>query len=298
MDLARPAIIVHGGAWSIPDSLKEEHLIGVVNSVNKGYTILKKGGSALDAVEKAVINMENNPVFDAGTGSFLNEDGFVELDALLIDGSTLEMGSIGAVHNCKNPITLARKLLENKSNPMMLVGQGADLFAEEISFNIDPKDLIIPREYKRWKKEKGGSDIFSPTNKGTVGAVALDQKGKLASATSTGGPPYKKIGRLGDTPLIGCGGYANQFAAASSTGHGESLMKLVAAKLATEFVESGDTASHAARRVIEKIASIKGYGGIIVLDRNGSIGYHFNTVRMAYALINQDGNLISGIDSV
>ncbi|MFX0086339.1 MAG: isoaspartyl peptidase/L-asparaginase [Candidatus Hodarchaeota archaeon] len=293
-----PAIIVHGGAWNIPDSLKEDHLIGVVNSVNLGYNILKKGGSALNAVEKSVVNMENDPVFDAGIGSFLNEKGFVELDALIIDGSTLEIGSIGAVHNCKNPVTLARKLLERSSYPMMLVGQGADLFAEEIGLNIDSESLIIPREYKRWKEGKRVSDIFTPTNKGTVGAVALDKKGKLASATSTGGPPYKKVGRLGDTPLIGCGGYANQYAAACSTGHGESFMKLVAAKLATEFVESGDMASNAAKRIIEKIASINGYGGIIVVDRNGNIGYHFNTVRMAYALIGQDGKLISGIDSV
>lgn len=294
----KPAIIVHGGAWSIPDSLREDHINGVTNAVKIGYKHLIDGKNALAAVEEAVVCMEDNPVFDAGVGSFLNEKGYVELDALIMDGSTLEAGAIGAVMNCKNPIKLARKLMEKPSYLMMIVGRGADLFAEETGLNCDPNDIVIPREYERWKNKGGKDDIFSPTSKGTVGAVAIDEMGKLASATSTGGSPFKKVGRLGDTSLIGCGGYANEYAAASSTGHGESFMKIVAARLASELIETGYTASNAAKKIIQKIAKIKGFGGIIIVDSKGNIGYHFNTVRMAHALITQDGKLISGIDPV
>ncbi|MFX0211723.1 MAG: isoaspartyl peptidase/L-asparaginase [Candidatus Hodarchaeota archaeon] len=293
--LNNPAIIVHGGSWNIPDSLRIGHLNGVSKSVKTGYQILVEQGSALEAVEKSVVCMEDDPIYDAGIGSFLNEEGRVELDALIMDGKSLNAGAIGSVSNCRNPIILARKLLEEPST-MMLVGRGADLFAKKIGINCDPKELIIPREQKRWKNGKGKGDIFNPKGKGTVGAVAIDMEGNLASATSTGGSPFKMVGRLGDTPLIGSGGYACEVAAASSTGHGESFMKLNAAKLATDLVGQGRSPQRAAEIVIDKIAGIGGFGGIILVDREGRIGYHFNTVRMAYALISKEGQLDSGID--
>ncbi|MFX0124663.1 MAG: isoaspartyl peptidase/L-asparaginase [Candidatus Hodarchaeota archaeon] len=292
----KPAIIVHGGAWSIPDSLRVGHLNGVTKAVKIGYQILAEHGTALEAVEKAVVCMEEDPIFDAGIGSFLNEEGYVELDALIMDGRTLNAGSIGAVSNCRNPIVLARRLLEEKNSPMMLVGRGADKFAKKMKLNCDPKDLIISREQTRWEKGNTGEDIFSPNTTGTVGAVAVDIKGHLASATSTGGPPYKMVGRLGDSPLIGSGGYACEVAAASSTGHGESFMKLNAAKLATDLVGQGNTPQATAEIVIKKIANINGYGGIIIVDKHGRIGYCFSTTRMAYAYILTNGQLESGID--
>jgi beta-aspartyl-peptidase (threonine type) len=292
----KPAIIVHGGAWNIPDTLKDGHLKGVTKAAKTAYKVLINNGSALEAVEQAVVCMEEDPIFDAGVGSFLNEEGYVELDALIMDGRTMNAGAIGAITNCRNPITLARKLLEEENSPMMLVGKGADKFAERLNLNCDPKDLIIPREQERWKRGKDGEDIFSPAPKGTVGAVALDVKGYLASATSTGGSPYKMVGRLGDSPIIGSGGYASEVAAVSSTGHGESFMKLNAAKLATDLVERGHTPQEAAKAVIEKISDIKGYGGIIIIDKEGRIGYYFSTTRMAYAYISQEGEFTTGID--
>lgn len=293
----KPTIIVHGGAWNIPDSLRAGHLNGVSKAVKTGYQILNENGSALDAVEKAVASMEDDPIFDAGVGSFLNEEGYVELDALIMDGKTLNAGAIGAVTNCCNPIVLARRLLDKENSPMMLVGLGANLFAKKMRLNCDSKDLIIPREQKRWEKGKLGEDIFSPEiAKGTVGAVALDVNGHLASATSTGGSPYKMVGRLGDSPIIGSGGYACKVAAASSTGHGESFMKLNAAKLAIDLIEQGFTPQAAAKVVIEKISEIKGYGGIIIIDKEGRLGFHFSTTRMAYAYISREGQFKSGID--
>ncbi|MFX0050731.1 MAG: isoaspartyl peptidase/L-asparaginase [Candidatus Hodarchaeota archaeon] len=291
----QPAIIVHGGAWSIPDNLKEEHIRGVEEAVKKGYKILSQNGQALEAVEKAVVCMEDNAVFDAGIGSFLNEEGEVELDALIMDGATLNAGAIGAVKNCRNPITLARFLLEETST-IMVVGRGADLFAKKMNLTCDPMELITSREKKRW--EKGKLDIFTPNKRGTVGAVAIDSKRNLASATSTGGSPFKMIGRLGDTPIIGSGGYANDVAAASSTGHGESFMKLTVAKMVVDLVGEGYPPQNAAQIVIEKVEQIQGYGGIIVIAKDGQIGFSFNTTRMAYALISSEGELISGIDPI
>jgi beta-aspartyl-peptidase (threonine type) len=290
----KPAIIVHGGAWNIPNTLKEGHLNGVTKAVKTAYQVLIKNRSALEAVENAVVCMEEDPIFDAGVGSFLNEDGYVELDALIMDGKTLNAGAIGAVTNCRNPIILARRLLEEENSPMMLVGQGADKFARKMQLVCDPKELIIPREQERWEKGKTGEDIFVP--RGTVGAVALDVYGHLASATSTGGSPYKMVGRLGDSSIIGSGGYACEVAAVSSTGHGESFMKLNAAKLASDLVEKGYTPQEAAKAVIEKISDIKGYGGVIIIDKHGRIGYYFSTTRMAFAYISKEGEFKAGID--
>ncbi|MEX2701693.1 MAG: isoaspartyl peptidase/L-asparaginase, partial [Candidatus Baldrarchaeota archaeon] len=232
--MQKPIILVHGGAWNIPDELVEDHIKGVENAANIGWEILRNGGSALDAVEEAVKAMEDDPTFDAGKGSFLNEEGFVELDAIIMDGATLDVGAVAAVRNIKNPVVLARKVMELTEH-VLLVGEGANRFAKKIGMKtVDLSELVLEREIERWKKFKEGKisieKLFEQTPKGTVGAVALDKHGNFAAATSTGGVAGKMVGRVGDTPIVGCGAYAdNNYGAVSSTGHGEKIMKIVLA---------------------------------------------------------------------
>jgi len=298
--LQRPIIIVHGGAWNIPDELVEDHIRGVKKAAGVGWKILESGGSALDAVEEAVKTMEDDPTFDAGRGSFLNEDGFVELDAIIMDGSTLNVGAVAAVRNIKNPIVLARKVMELTEH-VLLVGEGANRFAKKIGIEtVDLNELVLEREIKRWKKFKEGKittkDLFEKSPKGTVGAVALDKYGNFAAATSTGGIAGKMVGRVGDTPLVGCGAYAdNNYGAVSSTGHGEKIMKIVLAKEVINFIAQGCSAQEAANKGIKLIwERLKGRAGVIVLDKNGNIGISYNTPRMAYAYVKK-GKTYSGI---
>lgn len=298
--MQRPIIIVHGGAWNIPDELIEDHIRGVEKAVGVGWEILENGGSALDAVEEAVKTMENDPTFDAGKGSFLNEEGFVELDAIIMDGSTLNVGAVAAVRNIKNPIVLARKVMELTEHAL-LVGEGANRFARKIGMEtVDLNELVLKREIERWKRFKEGKittkDLFEQSPKGTVGAVALDKHGNFAAATSTGGIAGKMVGRVGDTPLVGCGAYAdNNYGAVSSTGHGEKIMKIVLAKEVINFIAQGCNAQEAADKSIKLIWNrLRGRAGVIVLDKNGNIGISYNTPRMAYAYV-KNGRIHSGV---
>lgn len=298
--MQRPIIIVHGGAWNIPDELIEDHIRGVEKAVGVGWEILENGGSALDAVEEAVKTMENDPTFDAGKGSFLNEEGFVELDAIIMDGSTLNVGAVAAVRNIKNPIVLARKVMELTEH-VLLVGEGANRFARKIGMEtVDLSELVLKREIERWKRFKEGKittkDLFEQSPKGTVGAVALDKHGNFAAATSTGGIAGKMVGRVGDTPLVGCGAYAdNNYGAVSSTGHGEKIMKIVLAKEVINFIAQGCNAQEAADKSIKLIWNrLRGRAGVIVLDKNGKIGISYNTPRMAYAYV-KNGRIHSGV---
>ncbi|MHA1581431.1 MAG: isoaspartyl peptidase/L-asparaginase [Candidatus Baldrarchaeia archaeon] len=297
--MQKPVIIVHGGAWNIPDELVKDHIKGVEKAASVGWKILRNGGSALDAVEEAVKTMEDDPTFDAGKGSFLNEEGFVELDAIIMDGSTLDVGAVAAVRNIKNPVVLARKVMELIEH-VLLVGEGANKFAEKIGLKtVDPKDLVLEREIERWKQFKEGKisteDLFGEP-KGTVGAVALDKHGNFAAATSTGGVAGKMVGRVGDTPIVGCGAYAdNNYGAVSSTGHGEKIMKIVLAKEVINFIAQGCSAQEAADKGIKLIwERLKGGAGVIVIDKNGNIGISYNTPRMAYAYV-KNGRVYSGI---
>ncbi len=298
--MVRPIVIVHAGAWNIPDELIEPHLQAVKKAVRMSYNILKNGGSALDAVETAIKILEEDPHVDAGVGSFLNAEGEVELDAIIMDGKTLKAGAVAAVKNIRNPIVLARKVME-LTNHILLVGEGANKFARSIGIKeIDPQELVVEREWKRWRELKGRKidiKVFFEDKGNTVGAVAMDVEGNLAAGTSTGGIPMKMPGRVGDSPLIGCGAYAdNEFGAVSTTGHGESIMKVVLAKSIIDLISRGYTAQEAVVmgiRYMEK--KVNGRGGAIAIDRLGNIGIYHNTPKMAFAVMSDKLGLIADI---
>jgi L-asparaginase / beta-aspartyl-peptidase len=290
--LADPVLVVHGGAWAIPDDMVEAHLNGVRNAMVAGWRVLGRGGAALDAVEEAVVVMEDDETFDAGRGSFLNRDGRVQLDAFIMDGATLRGGGVGCVERIANPIRAARKILSDSPH-VYFVAEGAERFAAEHGIPLcRNEDLIISREVERlqefqaWAAD-GKVDLFAPTvSHDTVGAVALDGDGNIAAATSTGGTLNKAPGRLGDSSLIGCGCYAdNQTAAASTTGWGEPIMKLVLAKWAADRVATGNLPEWVAAEAINYLKDrVNGHGGMILLDARGRLGIAHNTPRMAWAL--------------
>ncbi|HZQ90306.1 MAG TPA: isoaspartyl peptidase/L-asparaginase [Terriglobales bacterium] len=280
-----PVLVVHGGAWSIPDDMVEAHLRGVKAALAVGWRVLERGGSALDAAEEAVVSMEDDDTFDAGRGSFLNRDGRVQLDALMMDGATLRAGGVGCVERIRNPIRAARKVL-SESQHVYFVADGAERFAQEHGIAlIDNSELVLERERERLRTAQNGGaveDIFA-TSHDTVGAVALDMNGNLAAATSTGGTLNKAPGRVGDSSLIGCGCYAdNASAAVSLTGWGEPIMKLVLGKWAADRVGAGGAPEPVAWDAIRYLKSrAAGHGGIIVLDTQGRFGMAHNTPRMA-----------------
>ena len=287
-----PVLVVHGGAWAIPDDMVEAHLNGVRNAAAAGWRPLEKGGSALDAVEEAVVVLEDDETFDAGRGSFLNRDGKVQLDAFIMDGATLRGGGVGGVERLRNPVRAARKILSDSPH-VYFVAEGAERFAAEHGIALcRNEDLIIPREVERLREYQAqtsthGNDLFAPEiSHDTVGAVALDRDGNIAASTSTGGTLNKAPGRLGDSSLIGCGCYAdNLSAAASTTGWGEPIMKLVLAKWAADRVESGNLPEWVAKEAMNYLKQrLNGHGGIILLDAKGRFGIAHNTPRMAWAL--------------
>ncbi|HTD22123.1 MAG TPA: isoaspartyl peptidase/L-asparaginase [Terriglobales bacterium] len=298
MDLHKnsPVLLLHGGAWAIPDDMVEAHLHGVRTALSAGWRLLEAGATALQAVEAAVVAMEDDETFDAGRGSFLTSDGHVQLDALMMDGATLRAGGVGCVEHIRNPIRLAHKVL-TESPHVYLVAEGAERFAQEHGIELcDNNDLIIPREIERLRQFKtqtaaGEPDLTfagkSPAaSHDTVGAVALDADGNLAAATSTGGTLNKTPGRVGDSSLIGCGCYADNFrAAVSCTGWGEPIMKLVLGKWACDRVSEADAPLVVAEQSIAYLKNrLNGHGGMILLDRQGRAGVAHNTPRMAWAL--------------
>ena len=299
-----PVLVVHGGAWAMPDNMVEAHLLGVRNALGAGWRVLERGGSALDAIEEAVVVMEDDETFDAGRGSFLNRDGKVQLDALIMEGATLRAGGVGCVERVRNPVRVARKIL-SESPHVYFVGEGAERFAAEHGVELcDNEELVIAREVERLKEyqtlqaeagsgksgsAKDGNDLFAPEiSHDTVGAVALDGDGNIAAATSTGGTLNKAPGRLGDSSLIGCGCYADNLSAAvSTTGWGEPIMKLVLAKWSADRVLAGNLPEWAAQEAMNYLKQrLNGHGGIIVLNAQGQFGIAHNTPRMAWALRN------------
>jgi L-asparaginase / beta-aspartyl-peptidase len=275
----------------MPDDMIEAHLNGVRNALSQGWSVLSRGGTALDAVEEAVVVLEDDETFDAGRGSFLNQDGKVQLDALIMDGGTLRAGGVGCVEHLRNPIRAARKIL-SESPHVYFVAEGAERFAAQHGIDLcRNEDLIIPRELERLREYQSRAatdkvDLFAPTvSHDTVGAVALDSQGNTAAATSTGGTLNKAAGRLGDSSLIGCGCYAdNKTAAASMTGWGEPIMKLVLAKWAADRVATGNAPEWVAAEAIDYLKTrVDGHGGIILLDARGRFGIAHNTPRMAWA---------------
>ena len=290
----KPSLIVHGGAWTIPATAAEASRSGCRRALEEGWRVLQRGGSAADAVEAAIVILEDDPVFDSGTGAHLNRDGHVELDAILMDGATLQAGAVAVLRRIKNPIRLARRLMETNEH-MMLAGEGAEKFAVEQGMALcDPKDLIVPRERAAWENCHIGphSEVHHVHSLGTVGAVAIDARGHLVAGTSTGGTCCKRAGRVGDSPLIGCGTYADQEAGGvSCTGWGEAIMKVVLAKTAVDQLRlKGANAQQVADDCIRLLASrTKGTGGLILLDREGNPAAAFNTPNMAWGCVRPDG---------
>ncbi len=285
----RPAIIVHGGAWDIPQDAHQAHRHGTLRAVEAGWATLAAGGTAMDAVEAAIVVMEDDETFDAGRGSFLNADGQVELDAGCMHGAALQVGAVAGVQFIQNPIRLARAVME-KSEHVLLVAQGAQRFAQRMGFpTCNLTDLAVPREFERWQKllydrtYSARQSFVRPAD--TVGCVALDQAGHLAAGTSTGGTPNKMPGRVGDVPMVGCGFYADdELGGASSTGWGESIAKVLLARLALHCLHELDDPQTAAQTAIQVLADkVSGLGGIILLSRDGRPGWHYNTPHMAHA---------------
>jgi len=314
-----PALIVHGGAWAIPESEAQAHQAGVRTALETGFAILSGGGSALDAVEAAVVALENDPTFDAGRGSFLTSDGRVQLDALLMDGGRMKAGGVACVERIRNPILAARLVLE-ESPHVYFVGSGAEEFAASHGMAlIDNRELVLDRERQRLAiaQSRLAAGLADETFSGhvhrddkspetaaghlssepsqlshdTVGAVALDNYGCLAAGTSTGGTLNKTPGRVGDSSLIGCGCYADNLSAAVSlTGWGEPIMKLVLGKWATDRVAAGSAPEFAAREAISYLFNrLGGHGGIILLGPDGRFGIAHNTPAMAWGLATRTG---------
>lgn len=288
-------MIVHGGAWNIPDALWSAHRQGCEKAYKVGHGILEAGGSALEAVAAAIRILEDDPTFDAGYGSFLNEDGTVALDAGLMDGKSLRSGAVLGVSKVKNPIDLAHHVLTD-SEHCLFFGDGAHRMAEKAGFSmVDPARHIHPREQASYERIQAGDrshlkatwrDRPAQGKPGdTVGAIALDHEGNLAAGNSTGGTPAKAVGRVGDAALIGAGFYAdNKLGAVICTGWGESLMRAgVAMRALHNIGEIGP--DWAAREAIEHLQErIDGYGGILVMAPDGSIGAAYNTGRLACRL--------------
>lgn len=276
MSEPKPAIIVHGGAGRIPDEHEiEPRLQGCRQAALAGWNILRDGGAALDAVEAAVVELEDNPLFNAGIGSTLSAAGTVEMDASIMDGATLRAGAVAAVRFIRNPIMLARKVLEDARH-VLLVGEGALSFARMASVpECAEEDLVVERQRARWRNKHG-----------TVGAVAVDRNGRIAAATSTGGLFDKLPGRVGDSALIGCGTYADEGGGVSCTGSGEAIIRVVLGKTAVDLLKAGYDPQDAAERAIAVLKEKTGAeAGLILIDPHGGIGFAHNATHMATAFI-------------
>lgn len=289
------SLIIHGGAWNIPDTLLDQNREGCARALQVGWDLLRSGGNATDAVERAIRTLEDDGSFDAGRGSHLNALGQVELDASIMNGKTLRCGAVAAVRRIRNPITLARKIMDD-SEYILLVGSGAEQYAADNGMALcDPRELQSEREKQFWhtiqtQKDFQSKDAFMNSPSDTVGAVALDSEGNICVGTSTGGTPNKHPGRVGDSPLIGCGSYAeNGVGGISTTGWGEGMIKVVMAKTVFDFMEhNGGNAQLAAERGIDLLKrKVDGHGGVIVLNARGEFGVAFNTPRMVRAYRNE-----------
>lgn len=294
-------LIVHGGAWNIPDEMDEAHLNGVSNAIKKVYPLLELGMPAIEAVEAAVNLLEEDPTFDAGKGSFLNEIGEIELDAMIMDGRDLNFGSVAAVQNILHPVSLAKLVME-KSEHAMLVGSGAQQFARQMDIvQFPPEDLLTERELTFYEQIKNDPNFlthhpFEGDSHDTVGAVALDVNGNLAAATSTGGTARKARGRVGDSPIIGAGAYAdNQLGAASATGWGESIMKVLLTKTLCDHFANMDSIQ-AAQTAIQLLSDkVNGLGGVIGINAKGQYAFAYNTPKMAFAYADEQAKVNSFI---
>ena len=304
------AFVVQGGAGTIDrDQMtperEKEYRSGIEKALQTGYEILQRGGSSLDAVESAVRTLEDDPHFNAGKGAVFTSEGANELDASIMDGKTLKAGAVASVRRIKNPVSLARLVME-KSPHVMLDCVGAEAFAKEQGIElVDPKYFFTQKRWDELQKVKktpkqGGekqSTITDQDHHGTVGAVALDQQGNLAAATSTGGTTNKRPGRIGDSPVIGAGTYANNATCAvSATGDGEYFIRAVVGHEVSALIEyRGMSVQDAADATIKKVGELGGTGGLIALDRNGNVAMPFNTSGMYRGRVDPTGKFIIDI---
>jgi len=310
MKTKKIGLAVHGGAGTIernkitPEK-EREYRAGLEQALSAGYEILKRGGSSLDATEAAVRVLEDDPRFNAGRGSVFTSAGTNEMDASIMDGKTLKAGAVGSVQHIKNPITLARLVME-KSPHVMLDCAGAEAFASANGMELVDQKYFFTQE--RWdalqkmkaaekQRASGGGKHFIITDQdrhGTVGAVALDKEGNLAAATSTGGTTNKLPGRIGDTPVIGAGIYANdQTCAVSCTGDGEYFIRAAAAHEVSALMEyRGVKLQEAAQMALDAVKKLGGTGGLIAIDKNGDIALPFNTNGMYRGYVDPNGNFV------
>jgi len=308
------AIAIHGGAGRLmTGALTSEQQKAFNDKLSEalqiGYAILTSGGTSVDAVEATVRVLEDSPLFNAGKGSVFNCEGVNEMDAAIMNGKNLKAGAIAAVRTIRNPVSCARAVME-KSAHVLLAGAGAEKFAQECGIEIVPPSYFYDEErHQHWlatKDTEGASwagDTYSTSSEvpekklGTVGAVALDSTGNLAAATSTGGINNKKFGRVGDSPIIGAGTYANnKTCAVSCTGEGEYFIRQSIAYDISALMEyKGLTVSQAATEAIKKVAQLGGEGGLVAIDNQGNIVAPFNTSSMFRGWINSQGEKFTGI---
>jgi beta-aspartyl-peptidase (threonine type) len=295
------ALVIHGGAGNItkanlPTEKAAEFEAKLTEVLKHGDSILKAGGTSLDAIESCVRMMEDCPLFNAGKGAVFNAEGKNELDAAIMDGKTGNAGAVAGVTTIRNPITAARAVME-KSNHVMLSGKGAETFAAEQGLEIvSPEYFFTQPRWDAYLKAKANSDSIENIDKkhGTVGCVAIDKYGNLAAATSTGGMTYKKYGRIGDSPIIGAGTYAdNNTCAVSATGHGEFFIRnVVAYDISALMKYKNVSLIEAANEVVMiKLKKLGGTGGIIAVDKNGNIAMPFNTSGMFRGFVKSGGGI-------
>jgi beta-aspartyl-peptidase (threonine type) len=300
------SLMIHGGAGALEHIRREGSEAAFMESIyrilEEGRHILTQGGSALDAVESCARSLENDPLYNAGHGSVLNEYGEVEMDASIMDGRNLEAGAVAGITNVKNPIALARRVME-KSEHVMLIGKGAMEFAKLCNVEIMTDDyFVIDSRIRQWQEAQKAGGIMldhedaEPQHKlGTIGAVARDGQGNLAAATSTGGLVNKRWGRIGDSPIVGAGVFAdNTTCAVSATGYGEQFQRTVLCKMISDFVYfKGMSASEAATAGIQYLINkVNGLGGVIVIDSQGQCAVGHSTSGMIYGSIENGGKSI------
>jgi len=290
------SIAVHGGAGVIAkneyESVKQEYVDSLTAALELGKSILESGGTSLDAVEQVVMHFENDPLFNAGKGAVFNHEGRHELDASIMDGSTMACGAVAGVRTVKNPIALARKVMEN-SEHVLFAADGAERFADDMGVvRVEPDYFWTERRHEQWKKRQEKRDEPGPAARGTAGAVALDRDGNLAAGTSTGGLTGKAYGRVGDSPIVGAGTYAdNRTCAVSGTGVGEEFIRYAVGHRISALMEYGGmTVREAAEEVVMNVLR-PGDGGVITVDREGNIAMVFNTGGMFRGAADSGGRL-------
>jgi L-asparaginase / beta-aspartyl-peptidase len=298
-------LVLHGGAgvWraELTPEREREGREAMRAALNAGHAILRTNGTSLDAVEAAIRVLEDEPVFNAGKGSVLTSEGTVEMDASIMEGAALRAGAVAAVERIRNPITAARLVME-RSPHVMMVGEGAEKFAKEHEVEMaSARYFITPFRKQQWERAKAragkrraeAADIADADHIGTVGAVALDAHGNLAAGTSTGGMLNKKIGRVGDSPIIGAGTYAkNATCAVSATGHGEYFIRAaVAHDVSARMEYEGLSVRDASEETLRRVGEFGGKGGFIALDRRGNVAMPFNTDGMFRGVIRANGEM-------